>query len=123
VSKILGELVRADILTSTKGRGGGFGLARAADRIRLIHVVEVIDGLRNYRACVAGLSHCNDQQPCPQHEAVAPIRDKILAYLKDTTIQSMVVAMRRKGELVEADLTAFGLPVSRQTCELAVPVN
>jgi Rrf2 family protein len=111
VSKILGDLVRADLLTSTKGRGGGFGLKKAPEQIRLADVVEVIDGLKPYRQCVVGLAQCNDKQPCPQHDAFAPLRQRMLRYLQETTVAQMTEAMIRKAELVGHAKTDMGLPV------------
>jgi len=111
VSKILGDLARHGLLKSTKGRGGGFSLVKPADKIRLVDVVEAIDGLRSYRACVAGLAECNDHQPCPQHEAFKPLRSRMIDYLRHTTVAEMSEAMLRKGELVGAERTAAGLPI------------
>ena len=100
VSKILGDLVRAGLLTSAKGRRGGFGLARAPEKIRLIDIVEIVDGLQSHRQCIVGFEKCDDRQPCPQHESFKPIRQQIVTYLTQTTIHQMVEALIRKGELV-----------------------
>jgi Rrf2 family protein len=42
--KVLQRLTRARLIASERGRGGGFRLARAADRITLLHIVEAIEG-------------------------------------------------------------------------------
>ena len=44
LNKQLQALVRAGILTSTRGKRGGFALARALDRITLLDVVDAIEG-------------------------------------------------------------------------------
>src|SRR5262245_62861450 len=44
LAKIFQRLVRAKLLTSAKGRGGGFALARPAHQITLLHIVEAIEG-------------------------------------------------------------------------------
>jgi Rrf2 family protein len=44
VQKILTLLVRAGIVLATRGARGGFVLARPADRITLLEVVEAVDG-------------------------------------------------------------------------------
>lgn len=44
LNKQLQALVRADILTSTRGKRGGFALARPLDRITLLDVVDAIEG-------------------------------------------------------------------------------
>jgi len=42
--KVLQRLTRARLVASERGRGGGFRLARAANRITLLHIVEAIEG-------------------------------------------------------------------------------
>src|SRR5258708_988186 len=44
LSKVFQQLVKAGILTSTKGRGGGFALARPAHEISLFHIMSAIEG-------------------------------------------------------------------------------
>lgn len=100
VSKILRDLVRAGVLKSVKGRHGGFALAKAPEQIRLLDIVEIVDGLESYQQCVVGLTKCDDRQPCPQHESFKPVRQRIINYLTDTTVRQMADALLRKGELV-----------------------
>jgi Rrf2 family protein len=96
-SKILHQLARSGLLRSTKGRGGGFRLNRPASKIRLLDIVEFIDGVDTYRACaVSSFERCNDKQPCPQHESFKPIREQIIRYLGDTTVRDLVEGLRMK---------------------------
>ena len=66
VAKIFQDLVRKGLLTSAKGRGGSFALARKPTRIYLFFdIVEVMDGLDQLDPCVGGMARCNDKQPYP----------------------------------------------------------
>ena len=42
--KVLQRLTRARLVASERGRGGGFRLAKPADRISLLDIVEAIEG-------------------------------------------------------------------------------
>lgn len=42
--KIMQELVRADILRSKRGPGGGFSLAKSAAKITMLDVIEAVEG-------------------------------------------------------------------------------
>jgi Rrf2 family protein len=42
--QVMQQLVRAGILTSKKGPGGGFNLARPAKEITMLEIIEAIDG-------------------------------------------------------------------------------
>ena len=42
--KIMQQLVRANVLNSKRGPGGGFSLARPATEITMLEIVEAVDG-------------------------------------------------------------------------------
>jgi len=62
VSKILGMLVRGDLLCSHRGLKGGFSLARPAEKISIAHIIEVVDG-------PVQLTNCLDEEKtgCERH--------------------------------------------------------
>lgn len=90
LAKILQDLSRNRLLESFKGRGGGFRLGRPADRIKLLEVVEAIDGPQFGQGCLLGLPVCSDAAPCPLHYQWSGIRSTILQMLEQTTIQHAV---------------------------------
>ena len=96
LAKVFQKLVKAGILRSTKGRGGGFMLARPTHEITLMHIVEAIEGPQPYDGCVVGLSSCNDQMPCSQHDLYKPIRQRLKDYLNTTTLADMASSLRSK---------------------------
>jgi len=105
IAKIFRDLVRAGLLVSAKGRGGGYALARPAKDIRLYDIVEAIDGVDTYQQCVVGLAQCNDKQPCPQHEHFKAIRQRMLSFLNSTTLADMSKALGKK-----LDMLGMALP-------------
>lgn len=100
LAKVFQDLVRRGLLVSAKGRGGGFALARPADEITLLEVVEAVDGSTTLQQCVVGMARCDDKQPCPEHDQWKPIRTRIRKYLERTTLKRMVYGLERKLELV-----------------------
>jgi Rrf2 family protein len=42
--KLLGQLVKARVVRSVKGPGGGYSLARPAKEITLLQIIEAVDG-------------------------------------------------------------------------------
>jgi Rrf2 family protein len=96
LAKIFQRLVKGGILHSAKGRGGGFSLARPADQIPLILIVEMMERPRCYDNCIVGLERCNDQMPCPQHDLYKPIRQRLKDYLATTTLADMAASLRAK---------------------------
>lgn len=51
LAKQLQALVRAGVLTAATGPRGGFRLARPAERITLLQVVEAVDGASSFYTC------------------------------------------------------------------------
>jgi Rrf2 family protein len=102
LSKIFRDLVGAGLLTSAKGRGGGFALAKRPNEIRLYDIVDAVDGTKSYTQCVVGLHKCDATQPCPQHDQFLPVRKRILDYLESTTLDQMSEALAKKMELLAA---------------------
>ena len=96
LAKIFQQLVRAGILRSSRGRGGGFALARPAHQITLLQIVEAIEGPQTMDRCVVGLAQCNDHMPCPQHDLYKPIRQRLRDYLETTTVADMAASLKAK---------------------------
>lgn len=102
LSKLLQQMARAGIVTSTKGPGGGFALAVHPRHITLLDVVTCIDGTVNFDRCAVGLADCTDEEPCPLHDGWKLLREAIRQYLTRTTLLDMGNAMERKREALAA---------------------
>lgn len=100
VAKIFQDLVRKGLLTSAKGRGGGFALASPPSQITLYDIVGHVDGVESLDACVVGMSKCSDDQPCPQHDQWSPIRDELKKFLLSTTLEMMAATLDKKMDLL-----------------------
>ncbi len=90
LSKILKVLASRGILHSVRGPGGGFKLARLASQIRLLDIVEAIDGLSMFEECALGWKSCRDEQPCPLHNSWKPMRESLRSYLVETSVADLV---------------------------------
>lgn len=114
VAKIFQDLVRKGLLTSAKGRGGGFALARNPSEISLYDIVAVIDGVEGLDSCVVGLGKCDDRQPCPQHDYWKPVRQHLKEFLLKTSLDDMSHALDKKLQLLDQslpELTSKSKPV------------
>lgn len=96
LAKIFQKLVRAGILVSTKGRGGGFALARPDYEITILNIVEAVEGEGAFDGCVVGMEACNDHMPCAQHDLYKPIRQRLKAYVQTTTLADLAASLKAK---------------------------
>lgn len=86
ISKILQSLTESGIVESKKGKLGGFKLAMHPSNIKLIDIVEAIDGLESFNSCVLGFPECTPEKPCPVHDQWGELRAKALEMLSSETI-------------------------------------
>ena len=89
ISKILQSLTKHDIIGSKKGKSGGFFLNKPASEIKLIEIVEAIDGLSIFENCVLGFPECSPDHPCPVHEKWGSLRDEAYEMLNSETIDEL----------------------------------
>ena len=90
LGKILQQLAKTKILSSTKGPHGGFGLAKKPENMSLMDIVEIIDGLEVFDLCLMGLKICNEnpemKQYCPLHKKSDTIRTELTKLFKNQSI-------------------------------------
>jgi Rrf2 family iron-sulfur cluster assembly transcriptional regulator len=77
-SKILQQLVAANIITSTKGGGGGYEISEEKIRTtKVITILEAIECADISINCFLGLPLCSDLNPCAVHHIYSPIRHQM----------------------------------------------
>ncbi|HWE97466.1 MAG TPA: Rrf2 family transcriptional regulator [Tepidisphaeraceae bacterium] len=96
LAKVFQRLVKAGVLTSMKGRGGGFALARPPHEISLMQIIEAADGDSPVNGCVIGLDRCDESMACPQHDLYKPIRQRLGDYLETTTLADLAASLKSK---------------------------
>ncbi|HUJ23697.1 MAG TPA: Rrf2 family transcriptional regulator [Bryobacteraceae bacterium] len=101
LAKILQQLARKGLLRSSKGPTGGFSLRVPADEVRLLDIVEALDGLTEYEKCASGLSECSDDMPCPLHDSWKALRSRIMDYLGRNTIADLAKALEQKRRMID----------------------
>lgn len=91
LSKIFQDLTRAGLLESRKGRGGGYALARAANDIRLMEIVEAVqDHFPEQSHCLLRPTACSTEKPCVLHESVVGWEKLMEEKLRSTTLRDAV---------------------------------
>lgn len=100
---IMLELKNNGLLTSKKGKGGGYMLAVPSARIRVGDIIRVLDGplapvpcaSRNaYKPC----ADCRDEGGCAVRAVMSDVRDAIAAILDNCTLSDM--ASKGAGEMI-----------------------
>ena len=90
IAKLLQELSKHNIVSSTRGPKGGFYLNDANRAISLIEIINVIDGENRLNSCLLSLQNCDSDKPCPLHVLAGPFRTELLKNLESNTIEDMI---------------------------------
>ncbi len=94
-SKLLQALARAGLVVSHRGRNGGYGLARDADRISVAEVISAIEGPIGLTECGSGeAGACDLESVCAARGRWEPISRAVERALRDVPLS----AMRPQGE-------------------------
>ncbi len=86
LAKILQQLSRYNLISSLKGRNGGFYLTEEDKKSNLLSVIDCIDGPGIFSNCVLGLPDCSDANPCPYHKTVKKYKDQFHDLVATETI-------------------------------------
>jgi Rrf2 family nitric oxide-sensitive transcriptional repressor len=86
--KVLQDLVRAKLVRSQSGPGGGYALARAPEKLTILDVVNAVAPLERIRHCPLGLpSHT---KLCPLHAELDRVYAATEAALKNVTVAQLL---------------------------------
>ncbi len=89
LAKLLQELSRHKLVSSTRGPRGGFYLSEENRDQPLISIIDVIDGPTRLTSCMLSLEECNEDRPCPLHAAFQPSRIKMIRNLEQLTLREL----------------------------------
>jgi Rrf2 family protein len=87
------------VLVSRKGRGGGYALARPANRVSFGEIVRMMDGPLAPVPCVSATAYrrceeCASEETCEIRAVMQRVRDASSAVLDDTSLADAVKARR-----------------------------
>ena len=86
LAKILQQLTKYNLATSSKGRNGGFYLTEENRNATLLPVIEAIEGPNLFTGCILGLPDCSGENPCSFHSQAVDFRDGMLKTLGSESI-------------------------------------
>ena len=86
LTKILRRLTATGLVTSQRGRTGGFRLGRRPEEISLLDIVAPFEGHETGVECLLGQAFCSDHEACPLHVEWVEIRVRFLDLLERTRL-------------------------------------
>ncbi len=87
--RLMTDLSKKGFIRSMQGRDGGYVFAKNANKIFISQIVDAVEGMDKYEACIMGFGDCSSDNPCALHEKYAPIKEQLVHFLSTTTISEL----------------------------------
>ncbi len=87
--RLMTDLTKAGLIYSTQGRNGGYGFSKDINNITVSEIIDVVEGMHKYTACIMGFDECNDENPCVMHEVWVKTREKLIETFSKTTLADL----------------------------------
>jgi len=102
LEQLFGKLRRAKLVSSVRGPGGGYNLARATGEISVADIVVAVDEPLDATQC-GGKENCHDDKRCMTHDLWATLNEKMYEYLSSVTLADLVAHQSGKPVAVIKD--------------------
>jgi len=95
IAKLLQELAKQKLISSTRGPKGGFYLSKEDKGRNIMEIINIIEGEKKLNSCLLSLEHCNEENPCPVHHLINQSRNILIKNLKIKTINELALDVKR----------------------------
>ena len=100
LEQLFGKLRRHEIVESIRGPGGGYSLARRADKVTVADIIIAVDEPLDATQC-GGKANCHGADAatgarCMTHELWATLNEKMVDYLDSVSLQDLVDQQKQK---------------------------
>jgi Rrf2 family protein len=89
LAKIFQNFVKLGFVSSYRGTGGGFALARPASAITLREVVEAVEGPLAPNRCLTEEGECDRSASCAVHTVWRRVQEQVVGILDGVTIEDL----------------------------------
>lgn len=93
LEQLFGKLRRHQLVSSVRGPGGGYCLARPMDAISVADIIGAVDEPLDATNC-GGKRNCHDEQPCMTHTLWTSLNMKMYEYLSSVKLAELVRQQR-----------------------------
>ena len=87
VAKLLVVLSQAGFVSGAPGPKGGYSLAKSPNEITLLEIVGQFEKTDDTIMCPFGPSWCGTKEPCPLHNEIVDMQDRLHSFLCGTTLE------------------------------------
>jgi len=90
LGKIFQSLVKADLIRSNRGAGGGFMLAKRPEEITVLDIIEAVEGRIALQRCLIETSACQASASCALGAVFAEAQARVREVFAQTTLNDLL---------------------------------
>ena len=102
LEQLFGKLRRHKLVSSVRGPGGGYNLARGAQAISVADIIIAVDEPLDATRC-GGKENCDDDKRCMTHDLWERLNEKMHEYLSSVSLADLVAHQSGKQVAVLKD--------------------
>jgi len=102
LEQLFSRMRTRSLISSMRGPGGGYSLARNASDIHVAEVISAVDEHVDTTRC-GGAHNCRNQGPCLTHDLWQDLSTRIYEYLDRISLQDLVDGKGRRGSAERQD--------------------
>ena len=95
---LIGPLVQAGIVKSTRGARGGVSLLKPPEEVMLREVIQLLEGSIAPAECVDNPETCSRSNLCVTHDIWDEVKEAVSKVLESITLQDLVERRKQKGQ-------------------------
>ncbi|MFT3737074.1 MAG: Fe-S cluster assembly transcriptional regulator IscR [Rhodocyclaceae bacterium] len=115
LEQLFGKLRRHELVSSVRGPGGGYMLARATESISVADVIIAVDEPLDATQC-GGKENCHDEGRCMTHDLWTNLNKRMFEYLASVTLAGLVEQHKQRLKSCESkEVMVFR--EARESCE------
>lgn len=106
LEQLFGKLRRNELVSSVRGPGGGYCLAKPEAEITVADIIMAVDEPMDATQC-GGRENCLDDKRCMTHDLWTNLNRHMIEYLKSVTLRDLVEQQNRKQAVTSSGVTVL----------------
>lgn len=95
LEQLFGKLRRNELVSSVRGPGGGYLLAKNLEDVSVADIIRAVDEPIDATSC-GGKENCHDDQKCITHDLWAGLNEHIFEYLSSVRLATLVAKQKER---------------------------
>ena len=89
LTKIMSDLVKADLIISVRGRDGGYKIAKDSSTIKVIDIITLFNDETEDDECLLGIGRCDGEEICSMHDKWKEPKNLIKEMFENTSLKDL----------------------------------